>query len=226
MLLVPGETEPVTRRRYRDMFKGVQNANAHFRALFEGLGLKTTLQSHIQHKWRGQIGEQFVNISLSNMGRWEVGQALIEISVPLTVDSLLAVGDSVPPLRRIGMTSFGPIRPHLSSYSHDEGWSRTLLASAPGALLVDALEDNNFLYIEPKKLIWNGDIFAKDDRWMEDHLRTLLELATTAQSLPAAKAVPDSTTRRFAPAIAIGLGVLFLGFVLLCFAGIAVLANL
>jgi len=232
MPFVPGEAEPVTGRRYRDMFKGVQNANAHFRGLFESMGLRTTSQSHIQHKWHGPMGGHTLDISLSSIGRWEVGQVHIEINIPLTVDGLLAVGASVPPLRRVGMTVFGPISPHLRSYSHDEGWSRTLLSSAPGSVLVNALEasaaaneGNDFLYIEPKKLTWIGDILGKDDLWIGAHLRALVELASTAQTLPAAKAVPDSALRRFGPVIAIGLGALVVVLVLLGFAGIWMLSN-
>ena len=189
------------------------------------MGLKTIRQSHVQHIWHGPIDGHIVDISLSNMGRWEVGQVHIEINLPLTVDSLLVVGTSVPPLRRVGMTAFGGIRPPLSCYRHDEDWSRSLLSSEPGSLLVDALEDGDFLYIEPKKLTWIGDILGKDDLWIEDHLRTLVELAITAQTLPAAKVVPDSMIRRYATVIALGLGVVVVGWVLFCFTGIWIVAN-
>ena len=198
-------------RRYRDMFKGVAEANAHFSQFFAGLGLTQVAQSYIELRSRGVIGGRDLEISLTNIGKWEVSCTRLEVSLPTQVEALLAVGEMVPPLRRVGMKVFGSSSPAIKCYAHDTDWGRALLNTSPGLAMMERLEDGQFLLIEPGRMTWAGEILQKDDAWINAQLELLASLVTAAERLPPGKAVPDSMVRRHAGAIALGLGVLGAG---------------
>ncbi len=196
------------RRRYRDMFKGVAEANAHFSELFVGMGLVQLSSSHIQHRWEGPHEGRNLQISLTNSGRFEVTMSLLEVSIPMSVEALVAVGASVPPLRRSGTKPFDSPRQGIKCYSHDAGWGTTMLETNAGSRTIERLDDGHFLQIRPGHLVWQGDILHRDDSWVREQLDVLSALAAQCERLPPPTEVPDSLLRRHAGTIAIGLGCL------------------
>ena len=208
-------------RRYRDMFQAVQHANAHFKTFFAGLGLHQVSDSPIELKWAGTIDGRNLAISLSNGGRWEVSISHLTVTVATSAQALLALGESVPPLRRVGMARLASPRSEITAFAHDPAWGARLLASAPASALMARLCDGQFLTIEPGRITWIGEIGGESDAAVAALPPQLAALAKAAEQGPPALPVADSAIRRHAPAIAIGLGVLFLALLGLGFALLA-----
>ena len=205
-------------RRYRDMFKATAEANAHFDRFFVGMGLQQVSATHIELRWRGQMGSRAVEVWLTNIGKWEVGSTHIRVVLPTTVEALVTVGGTVPPLKRVGMKGFGSLAPTLKTYAHDIEWGHSVFCTQPGVELLQRLDNLGCLQFEPGRIVWSDDIKPRDDAWVTGQLYLLAALAAASEQLPPGKPVPDSVIRRHAAAIAIAVGVL----VTACIGGIIV----
>ncbi len=182
-------------RKDREIFNAVNKANADHHEFFEGLGLNRTRNSYVQQIWQGQVRGRTVEVSISNMGKWELSQCLMKVQLPTPFAALAAIGETVPPLLRTGTQTFDCGQPGLKAYAHHVPWATAMLNTHPGTALTKRFADYHYLHFEPGRLSWSGDVLKKDDAWITEQLGLLADLVTACEAVPPGPAIPEGLLR-------------------------------